>query len=92
VIAMFGTLARAQVSGHIGAAMARCAGLHGWLQPIADGVKLLRKEDLVPLGADRVLYDRAGFVLASILAAMAVYPPRRASTPTSTSGSSPSSP
>jgi NADH-quinone oxidoreductase subunit H len=50
-------------------------GWHGWLQPIADGVKLLLKEDLVPTGADRVLYVLApALVLASMLGAMAIYP------------------
>lgn len=31
-------------------------GFHGLLQPVADAVKLLGKEDLVPSGADRVLF------------------------------------
>ena len=31
----------------------RRVGPHGLLQPIADGIKLLIKEDLVPDGADR---------------------------------------
>jgi NADH-quinone oxidoreductase subunit H len=76
VIAMFGTWLERKVSGHIQCRFGPMrAGWHGWLQPIADGVKLLLKEDLVPLGADRVLYVIApALVLASILAAMAVYP------------------
>ena len=38
-------------------------GIFGLLQPLADGVKMLTKEDVVPLGADRF-----GHVLAPVLA------------------------
>jgi NADH-quinone oxidoreductase subunit H len=37
-------------------------GPHGLLQPLADGVKFLFKEDIVPLEADRLLYWLAPFV------------------------------
>src|SRR3989338_8137342 len=37
-------------------------GIYGLLQPIADGIKMLTKEDVVPLCADRL-----GHVLAPIL-------------------------
>jgi len=36
--------------------------LGGWLQPLADGIKLIFKEELVPAGADRVI-----FVLAPVI-------------------------
>jgi NADH-quinone oxidoreductase subunit H len=42
-------------------------GPHGLLQPLADGIKFLFKEDIVPLEADRVVYWLApflGFTLA----------------------------
>jgi NADH-quinone oxidoreductase subunit H len=42
-------------------------GSHGLLQPVADGIKFIMKEDIVPLAADRVTYWLApflGFVLA----------------------------
>jgi len=76
VIAMFGTWLERKVSGHIQCRYGPMrAGWHGWLQPLADGVKLLLKEDLVPKGADRVLYVIApAIVLASVLAAIAVFP------------------
>jgi NADH-quinone oxidoreductase subunit H len=76
VVAMFSVWLERKVAGHIQCRYGPMrAGWHGWLQPIADGVKLLLKEDLVPLGADRVLYVMApALVLASVLAAMAVYP------------------
>jgi NADH-quinone oxidoreductase subunit H len=32
---------------------------HGWLQPIADALKLMIKEDVVPLAADRAVYNLA---------------------------------
>jgi len=76
VVAMFSVWLERKVAGHIQCRYGPMrVGWHGWLQPIADGVKLLLKEDLVPLGADRVLYVMApALVLASVLAAMTVYP------------------
>src|SRR5262245_32858701 len=42
---------------------------HGWLQPIADALKLMMKEDVVPTAADRWVYNLApiAFLLPCIL-------------------------
>ncbi len=50
-------------------------GPRGWLQPIADVVKLVLKEVIIPTGADRFLYLAAPILaLAPALAAWAVVP------------------
>src|SRR5439155_6917413 len=35
---------------------------HGWLQPIADALKLMMKEDIVPTTSDRAVYNLAPIV------------------------------
>ncbi len=46
-------------------------GPHGLLQPIADALKLLLKEDLIPADADRVIFWAAPFMV--VLAAFTVF-------------------
>ncbi|MGD0697338.1 MAG: NADH-quinone oxidoreductase subunit NuoH [Terriglobia bacterium] len=41
-------------------------GPHGLLQPVADGIKFLFKEDIVPLDADRFIYLLAPFLAFSL--------------------------
>jgi NADH-quinone oxidoreductase subunit H len=43
----------------------------GLLQPLADGVKLIFKEDIIPSGADRVVYTIAPMI--SVIAAMIAF-------------------
>jgi NADH-quinone oxidoreductase subunit H len=69
-------LVERKVLGFMQARLApRRVGWHGLLQPIADAVKLLIKEDVVPAKSDRVLFTLAPIVtVIPALAALAVIP------------------
>lgn len=77
LLAMVATWAERKVAGHIQCRYGPMyvGGWHGWAQPIADGVKLLMKEDMIPLGADRMLFVFApAIVLGSIFGALVAMP------------------
>ncbi|HWZ55640.1 MAG TPA: complex I subunit 1 family protein, partial [Verrucomicrobiae bacterium] len=50
-------------------------GPHGLLQPLADGVKFLFKEDVTPAGADKFVYFLAPFLALSLaITSIAIIP------------------
>jgi len=50
-------------------------GRWGWAQPLADAVKFIQKEDLVPAGADAVIFKSAPYiVVAATVATYVVIP------------------
>ena len=49
----------------------RVGGKFGWLQTLADGIKLIAKEDLMPAGADPILFRVAPYI--SFCASFASY-------------------
>ena len=57
------TFAERKISGHIQRRLGpNRVGPWGLLQPMADGIKLMFKEDLIPSGASRILFIAAPMI------------------------------
>ncbi|MEX2288420.1 MAG: NADH-quinone oxidoreductase subunit NuoH [Planctomycetaceae bacterium] len=77
VVPLFFIWLERKVSGRIQDRLGptRVGGKFGWLQGLADGIKLIQKEDLVPAAADSMLFRSAPFlVCVASFAAFMVLP------------------
>jgi NADH-quinone oxidoreductase subunit H len=76
VVAMFSIWLERRIAGRIQSRIGpNRVGPFGLLQSLADGVKLLLKEDIIPTGADRILFILApALVMGSALGMFAAIP------------------
>ena len=71
LVVIFGEL---KISAHIQSRIGPyfAGGRFGWAQPLADGAKFIQKEDLVPAGADAVVFKTAPYIVVIMVVALLV--------------------
>ncbi|MBI4615127.1 MAG: NADH-quinone oxidoreductase subunit NuoH [Planctomycetes bacterium] len=76
VYSLFAVWLERKVSGHVQCRLGPMeVGPHGLLQTVADGIKLIAKEDIIPRQADRALFIAAPIVIfAGVFVAFPVIP------------------
>jgi NADH-quinone oxidoreductase subunit H len=77
LISMIGIYGERKIAGRIQSRLGpmRTGGWHGWAQSLADGLKFVQKEDLIPAAADGILFRLAPYIaLVSAFTAFAAIP------------------
>lgn len=77
LVSMIGIYGERKIAGRIQSRLGpmRTGGWHGWAQSLADGLKFVQKEDLIPAAADGILFRLAPYIaLVSTFTAFAAVP------------------